>query len=317
MSKLPGASANDGGELTSFHGFVLAWPRADRRGVLPLRITFMFVPVPLSNIEASASVTETAPGAFSPIALRNTGVHTGDADVYAWLLADPAGDAPESDVADLTNVGVQSFPGQVAGLETSDRLLVFAASQALGTSTQSTHEIDLAFDTDGDGDPNFVTFAADTGLVTAGDSDGTVTAFTVDVKTGDLVDAWSAPAPANGSTVELPVAASSLGLTAATGPIDVDAAGYTVLEPLDGDDTDSASFDPYALAVSQGDLVTLKPGQQQSLPVEVDPSKFATQSHLGWLVVTLDDRSGLREGGRVKLDVPDVVTNQKAKRTNR
>ena len=57
VSKLPGASANDDGELTSFHGFVLARPRADRRGVLPLRITFMFVPVPLSNIEASASVT--------------------------------------------------------------------------------------------------------------------------------------------------------------------------------------------------------------------------------------------------------------------
>ena len=97
------------------------------------------------------------------------------------------------------------------------------------------------------------------------------------------------------------------------------AAGFTVVEngSPDGDETGVASFDPYALAVSQGDLVTLKPGQRQSLPVEVDPSKFATQSHLGWLVVTLDDRSGLREAGRVKLDVPDVVTNQKAKRTNR
>ena len=320
VAKLPGASANDGGKLTSIHGLIVGRPRADRKGVLPLRISLMFVPVPLSNIEASASVAETGPGVYSPITLHNTGVRTGDADVYAWLLTDPAGDAPDPDVPDLTNIGVQSFPGQSAGLAPSDRLVVFAASQALGTSTQAAHEVDIAFDTDGDGNPNFVTFAVDTGLVTAGAADGTVTAFTVNAETGDLVDAWSAPAPANGSTVELPVAASSLGLTDATGPIDMQAVGFTLVDDVtpEGDGTGLATFDPYALPVSQGGFVTLKPGQRKTVPVEADASRFATQSHLGWLVITFDDRAGLREAGRVKLEVvADVLAIQKAKRTNR
>ena len=190
---------------------------------------------------------------------------------------------------------------QVAGLETSDRLLVFAASQALGTSTQSTHEIDLAFDTDGDGDPNFITFAADTGLVTAGDSDGTVTAFTVDVKTGDLVDAWSAPAPANGSTVEMPVAASSLGLKSGAGKISVSAAGFSTVSAAAGDPaTGSATFDAYSPALSQGNLVTVKPGRSSTMiPVTVASSALVGQSHPGRLVVSTDDRAGFAENDRV------------------
>ena len=169
VAKLPGASANDGGELTSLHGLVVGRPRADGRVCCRCGSPSCSSRCRCRTSKPRPASPKPAPGGYSPITLHNTGVHTGDADVYAWLLADPAGDAPDPEVADLTNLGVQSFPGQVAGLETSDRLLVFAASQALGTSTQATHEIDLAFDTDGDGDPNFITFAADTGLVTAGD----------------------------------------------------------------------------------------------------------------------------------------------------
>jgi minor extracellular serine protease Vpr len=305
-AKLPGASANDGTDLTSINGFVLARPRSDRAGVLPLRISFLFVPVPLSNIEASASVTQTKPGQYSPISLRNTGIHTGDADTYAWLIADPAGDAPSTEVADLTNLGVQSLPGGAAGLEDSDRLVVFAASEALGASTQSIHEVELPLDTTGDGIPDFVTFAVDTGYVLGGFPDGTLTSFTFNATSGALVDAWRAVAPTNGSTVELPVAASSLGLTDQTGPITVSALGFSAVEggsPYP-DETDEATFDPYALPVSQGDLVTLKPGQRKSLPVKVDESQFASQTHLGWLIVTLDDKAGLREADRVRLVAP-------------
>ena len=40
VARLPGASANDGGELVSIHGLVEAVPRGSRSGVLPLRMSF-------------------------------------------------------------------------------------------------------------------------------------------------------------------------------------------------------------------------------------------------------------------------------------
>ena len=104
VARLPGATASDGGELVSLHGLIVArprglggsprnWTQQDRTGVLPLRMAFLFVPVPLSDVTASATVRPAPGGGFTPIQVRNRGVHPGTADVYAWLLADPAGDA--------------------------------------------------------------------------------------------------------------------------------------------------------------------------------------------------------------------------------
>ena len=110
-----------------------------------------------------------------------------------------------------------------------DRLLVFATSQASGTSTQASHEIDVLLDTNRDGTVDYISFAADMGLVTVGIANETVAAFTINVKSGAIVDTWPAPAPANGSTVLLPVAASRIGLDATSKPVDVQAAGGTVV----------------------------------------------------------------------------------------
>ena len=304
VARLPGASANEDGRLVSLNGLIVATPRKANVATPALRTSFLFVPVPLSHIRASASVAETSPGVFSAIKVTNKGVHAGTADLYAWLLADPAGDAFDSETADLTNIGVQSLPGEVGGAPASDRLMVFAASQAVWTSTQATREVDIVIDTNGDEEADFVTFAADTGLVLTGTADGTMSSFTQNLATGDLVDVWTAPAPANGSTIELPVLASSLGLTAASGPITVAAFGYTILYAAPGDEVNgTASFNPFQPVVSQGDFVSLNPGQTKSIPVQVDSTQLASQTSAGWLVVNLDDRAGISEADRVVLKV--------------
>ena len=117
---------------------------------------------------------------------------------------------------------------------------------------------------------------------------------------------WSAIAPANGSTVLLPVLASSLGSTADTGPIELTAAGLTILDgTIPADEIDaSAVFDPFAPALSQGQSVELRPGARASIPVTVDEAELASQTAPGWLVVTLDDRAGPSEADRVRLDLP-------------
>jgi hypothetical protein len=99
VARLPGAGASDGGLLTTIHGRIEAVPRGSRPGVLPLRMTFLFVPVPLSDVRSSLVVRATAPRMYPPIRVRNEGVHTGTAELYSWLLADPAGDAGDREVA--------------------------------------------------------------------------------------------------------------------------------------------------------------------------------------------------------------------------
>ncbi len=304
-SKLPGVSANQGGELSSIHGFVLARPRSDRRGVLPLRVSMLFVPVPLSNVEASASVSRNPDGTYSPITVENTGIHSGTVDTYAWLIADTAGDVLDRDTPDLTNIGVQSLAPTEVGLDPDDRLLIFAASTSLGTSTQAAKEIDIVLDTNNDDTPDYLVVSVDTGLVLTGSPDGTVTSFAVDLSNGEIVDAWDADAAANGSTVLLPVSAKALGLSQTSGPVTVIAGSSAVVEDASpiGDETGSATFDAFTPAVSHGDYFALKPGVKRDIPVEVDPSRFGAQTHAGWLVVTPDDKAGLREVDRVKLIV--------------
>ena len=108
---------------------------------------------------------------------------------------------------------------------------------------------------------DYITFAADTGLNLDGAVDGTLTAFTIEADTGILVELSVVIAPANGSTVLLPVLASSLGSTADTGPIELTAAGLTILDgtvPADEIDA-SAVFDPFAPGAQSGSAGRVAP----------------------------------------------------------
>lgn len=298
VAALPAAAKSDDGKLVSVRGLVLATPRRPRAGITTLRTAFLSVPVPLSDLGSSTTVQQTSAGKTPAITVRNRGVHTGTAEVYQRLLVDKAGDAA-GEAPDLTNLGVQSLlPSNRA---TNDRVLVFALSQAKGTSTQASNIFELDLDTDADGTADHYVLAADAGLFSeSGTPEGTMTAVTFDEE-GEPVDAWPVDAPANGSTVRFSVQASALGVTSTTGPIRITGSATSYIDGFQDTLSGTARFDAFHPSLSQGTSVTIKPGGSARIATKVDGARVAKQSSAGWLVVTPDDKAGPAEADRVTL----------------
>ncbi|HEX7472267.1 MAG TPA: S8 family serine peptidase, partial [Candidatus Limnocylindrales bacterium] len=291
MRALPGADTLPTESVLVVEGAVTAVPTVGGRGRYPLRIPFLVVPRSLSSVGAGAASNFSLAGGVSTgsVKLTNSGLHSGNADVYAWGYTDPRDGLKE---VDLRAVGAQSLPGAFGDLPASDRLLGFAVN-TYGTWTDAANsEVDLLVDTNRDGTPDFLVIAADSGLVLTGSSNGQVLGFVVELTGGTLVDIWNVSAPTNGSTMVIYAAASDFGLADGSGAFDysVDA---TSLEGFGEDHTSgTASFDPFHSALSQGDFVTLTHGGHATLPVSVDLAHFADAPALGWMVVTMDDRNG-------------------------
>lgn len=305
IAGLPGADASNNGGLAQLSGAVVATPRGTAVGVYPLQTAFLLVPKGLSNVKAEVTTlsrkTATPSG---KITLTNTGLHAGVGEVFAWTQTDPAKDTTDPEVPDIVDVGVQSLPGSAVGAANFDRLLVFGVNADKGTSTHATQEIDVLIDTTGDGEADFVTFVVDYGLLAAGSPDGSLGVFTLDVRDPDnpsLVDLWGAYAPANGSIEELPVLASSLGLTAGSGKLTFAVASYSVLGGTDADITAAATFDAFRPVVSTGDIVDVASKAKVTVSVSADKTQTYTQSVKGWLVVTADDPAGRPSAERVVL----------------
>ncbi len=300
VAALPGASVSDHGALSTLHGVVVATPTRATAAHPVLRMAFLSVPVPLSAVTASPSVPLPASGDPGPITLTNRGPHAATASVFQALLSDPAGDASSREAADVTALGVQVLPAPSG--DRSDRLMVFAVGQAAGTSTQGTRSVELRFDVDADGIPDHVLYSGDTGYEDEGSPDGTLSSYAVD-QDGYLVDRWTASAPANGSTVLLPVLASSLGISASGPKPRIQMSGYSNLDQGLDDVAATARYQPFRPALSSGATVRVPPGRTVRVPTRVDRSRLAGQTSEGWLVVTPDDAAGL-ESDRVRLRRP-------------
>ena len=117
---------------------------------------------------------------------------------------------------DVRDVGVQVAAGRLRvarlrpGPGVPDQLL------RTGLNQSGEREYDVLIDTNGDGQADFV---VDLGTVLTGVADGRFGSFTIDASSGDIIDAFFADAPMNGSTIELPaVAARSAWLQKAAKP---------------------------------------------------------------------------------------------------
>ena len=100
----------------------------------------------------------------------------------------------------------------------SDRGLVFLINTYGQATNQSVNEYDILIDTNRRRPaPDFVVVGFDLGAVLTGSFNGQYASFTFDVSTGDIVDAFFADAPMNGSTIELPTLASEIGLSQKAG----------------------------------------------------------------------------------------------------
>jgi hypothetical protein len=291
---------------------VVATPTSSGTGIYTLRVPYMFVPRGLSNVTngAKSAYTTLPSGDLSAtIPVSNTGVHSGVADVYAWGITDANDTTGAEDSFDIRDVGAQLQPREFlcgtdpAGVcgTADDASLIFAINNWGTASNPAVNEFDIAIDKQNDGRPDAFVVGVDLGAVLTGTSDGRFASLIFD-KDGNLVDAWVADAPMNGSTLELPALASELGLNPdSTGSEKFNywVNAFNLVPGALVDTTAKGTFRVDKSPVSTGQQVGLAPGQSSTLTVTVDKGKFAGSPQLGWLIATLDDANGAAQAGEV------------------
>ena len=299
------------GGVNTVRGDIVATKTAGDASAQDLVVPYLVVPRGLSNVVAGTPAAwtmsngPTGKGFTSTLPVTNNGIHAGTADLYAWGIHDGNDSNAPMDVRD---VGVQVQPGANFGVSDSDRGLVFLINTYGQATNQSVNEYDVLIDTNGDGQADFVVVGFDLGALLTGVADGRYGSFTIDASTGDIIDAFFADAPMNGSTIELPAIASEIGMVQkAAKPT---AFRYTVnafsLVPGGIVDTmGSALFDPFHPAVSSGVLnpdgtpKAVAAGSTISLPLSIDKSQQAKTPALGWLVASVDDANGAPQADEV------------------
>jgi minor extracellular serine protease Vpr len=308
---LPGAEASIFGAIQSARGVVIATPTSSGAGKYPLRVPYMFVPRGLSNIVAGAKSAYKASGGdlSATIPVTNSGVHSGGADVYAWGIHDANDTTGAEDSFDIRDVGVQLLPREflcdpdpvgVCGTA-DDQSLIFAINNWGTASNPAVNEFDIAIDKQNDGRPDAFVVGVDLGAVLTGTADGRFASLIFD-KAGNLVDAWVADAPMNGSTIELPALLSDLGLnpkSSGSEKFNYSVTSFNLVPGALVDSTGTGTFRADKSPVSTGQFLGLNPGQGGTLNVTVDKGKFAGSPQLGWLIATLDDATGAAQADEV------------------
>jgi minor extracellular serine protease Vpr len=293
VSALPSADtfAVGAGAVTTARGAVVATPGTSGTGIYSLRIPFLLAPRPLSSVTAGPHTPYTNHAnvfsATSPLTNSST-VFAGTADVYAWGLSGPNTVSRLDDTEVVRAVGVQSLAG---GATASDKTLVFAINTWGRWSTPSSNEFDVAIDTNADGKTDFFVVGFDLGQFLSGAWDGRYGSFTLDAA-GNLIDAFLADAPMNGSTVELPTFASDLGLSSAKPTFSYAVAGFSIENPSADFVPGTATFNAFAPTISTGQFLTIPAGTSATLGLTLDRHRFDTAPALGWMVVSLDDANG-------------------------
>jgi len=261
-----------------------------------LRVPYYLVPRALSNVTTDLSLKhhDTAGVAV----LRNpTGAIAGTGDFYAWGLESKK---QKLGRIDLRAAGIQSLD---AG---QDKVLVFAVNTFNRWSTPEQQEFDVAVDIDGDGSADFIVFNVDFGLVTIGAYTGEEIAAVFDLHTGILSAKFDAVAPTNGSTILLPVFASSLGVTATNPRFAYSAESFDLLSSDTDAFTTSAAFNAFDSAISTGNFVTVAPDAVETTPVSINPTEAAVTPAKGLMIVVLDNKNGQGQADLIKVkDIDD------------
>ncbi len=304
VAGLPGALTSEFGSLVTVRGAITAAPTTGGPGVYSLRVPFLVAPRGLSSVTPGpkSDFASARGGRFSAtLGLTNSGIHGGTAELYAWGIHDANDVAHPEDSLDVRDVGVESL--DAGG---GDRLLVFAVNVYGRWSNPSTSEFDVVLDTNGDGNADYFVVGVDFGLVTTGQLDGRFASITFDAE-GNLIDAFVADAPMNGSTALLPALASEVGLTSSNSAFRyaVVTGGVTPEQVVGfSDATSAAEFDAFAPAVSNGDFASLDPGASSSFTLSYDRPAAAHAKSLGWLVVSPDDANGAAQADEISLVPP-------------
>jgi len=291
---VPAATAGDSTNFRDVAGIVKLTPTSftSNRGI-SLRVPYYLVSRVSSNVNATLpKLTGTPPTGNAT--LRNSGSPiAATADFYAWGLESP-------------NDGLAEFDLRAAGVQSLDagggeRILVFAVNTYKAWNAASTHETDVLIDVNGDGTPDFDLFAIDFGLVTTGDFTGEIVAVIYDFNTGALSADFDAVAPTDSSTILLPVFAGDVGVTAANPRFSYTVADFDLFSDVTDTFTESASFNAFSSAISNGQFEVVAPDATVLVPVSVDPAEAALSPFKGLMIVTQDNKNGAKEADLVKV----------------
>jgi len=330
VAALPPATASNFGALVhNVRGAIVATPTSTGPGIYPLRVPFVLVPRGLSNVvpgtRSEYAATPTTLTATVP--LTNAGIHSGNADVYAWGISDVGRDVgsgrerigrgnrgvgqPEDNI-DIRAAGVQVLPREAlcgtAAVGTcgkaGDRSLIFAINVSGRWSSPSVTEYDIEIDLQNDGRPEFFVVGIDFGAAGTGTSDGRFASIVYNAA-GRRVNAWVAEAPFNGSTMLLSTLASDIGVTEATPTFRYSITSfsleYSVGEAELIDVTETATFRAFEPPVSSGDFIQLAPGQSAPLNLSVNRQRLPETDVYGWMIVTQDDPNGAPQADLIPL----------------
>jgi subtilisin family serine protease len=291
--------------LLAMSGAVTATPAGSIDGQHALRVPYLFVPRGVSNVVAERSKTKNWTSASGirtgKLLLENTSGHDGWADVYALGTKDKAGDGVSG--TDVAATGVQVLPTEALWLpDPDDRALFFAVNMHDRFSSASPHEVDVAVDTNGNGIADFFVIGFDAGALFAGAYSGEYASVILDTNdtvtnADDIIfSAWNANAPRNGSTMLLPVLASEIGLAAGDGSFTYWVAAFDGFTGAADETNVSQAFDAFNPAISTGNFKKVDAGSSAKIRVSFRRSADPR----GWLVITMDDRNGVRQGNIVR-----------------
>jgi minor extracellular serine protease Vpr len=278
------------GTVVSISGVVTATPTFAGAGVYSLHMPFLLVPRGTSNIQAGpvAPYALSSGVANSSLKLKNSGIHAGTADVYAWGLYDKDN---TKGIASIRAVGVQSLPSEACGADPGDTCLIFAVNGWHRWSNAAAAEFDIAIDTNNDGAADFIVVGVDLGAVTTGAFNGIMASFTFDA-TGNLLSGFVADAPMNGSIVELPALAGDMGITSASPVFGYSASGLDLITGTLDTVPGIAAYNAFAPSVSNAQYIPLASGASATLPLSVNVSGQVATPARGWMIVSLDDPNG-------------------------
>jgi subtilisin family serine protease len=275
-------------------GYVTFSPASQgMNGGVTLHVPYYLVPRARSNVLAFLTKALSAKHPQGQVQLLNVlGGVTGFADFFEWGLSGPR---QGMEYYDTRAAGVESFTGADPANPLGDPELVFAINTYPRFSSPEAGEFDVLIDVNGDGKPDFDIVGIDFGDLTTGIFTGQYASVVYNLNTQTVTAAYLADAPTDGSTVLLPVFAQDLGLTSSSPPITYTESTTNLFDGSSETLPGSASFNPFAPAVSSGFFVTLPPNTHAAVPVALDPAQSKKTPAKGWMVVVEDNLSGAQQ----------------------
>jgi subtilisin family serine protease len=281
------ASGNDAFQEVAGYVTLVPVDPAMNNGVT-LHVPYYLVPRARSKVSV-ADEEGLRPGEPNQVLrlMNHGGAVTGNADFYAWgLIGKPQG----IKYFDTKAVGVQSNP-----ISATDSVLVFAINTFGRVSTTDAGEFDILIDVNGDGVPDYDLVAYDQGAFETGASSGVQITILINLVTGAALEEYLVDSPTDGSTLLLPVRASTMGISPTSPRFSYTETTYNLLDGTQASLPGSASFNAFSPSITNALFVPVAPNTTVAVPVSIDPTEWQVTPARGLMIVVEDNFSGAHQ----------------------